>query len=214
MSHGKEVNSNVTSIFISRYHFETPINNQSISTDQFLKASQGAVEFVSLCGRVFSPVRCDISGNIEKLTTIYSSEPASYLTLDSIVKSGPVGADALLWLTRALDYIYHFLFLFLQDFEEGTKSKNLSSFFESAYESTLKKHHNWFIQKIFQVCLLAVLDRDNFLLLLSNRPLLTTNELITQTEEAIFADIKTYISGLKQNLEVIQQIFKQADIEY
>lgn len=86
-----------------------------ISTRHFLEASRGIVLFVEFLGKVFAPVRNDIQGNIDKLQAILEQDAIGHEHLNGILKAElqqpdpnqvlGVGTDALLWLTRALDYI-------------------------------------------------------------------------------------------------------------
>jgi hypothetical protein len=180
-----------------------------------LRASKDVLKFVELLGKVFIPVKKDIKANIEKLNKIYESNPSKYKYLNEIVKTEcetlskrdfKIGTDALIWLIRTLNYNQTFLSLLLCDFEEGKETEDLSGFFSEAYERSLKKYYNWFMQKICSLCLLAAPNRTSLL------KLLTTNENIDQ--KIIFSAIKEYLITLKANILAVNQMFDELKVDY
>jgi pleckstrin family protein A (phosphoinositide binding specific) protein 8 len=192
------------------------IDSNLIETTEFLRASKDVVKFVELLGKAFIPVRNDINGNIEKLNKIYESNPSKYKYLNEIVKTEcetlsesdfKIGTDALIWLTRALNYNQIFLSLLLCDFEEGKETEDLSGFFSEAYERSLKKYHNWLVQKICSLCLLAAPNRTSLL-----KHLTTDEENIDQ--KIIFSAIKEYLITLKTNILAVNQMFDELKIDY
>lgn len=167
-----------------------PVDNELIATEPFLNASRDIVRFVEFLGTVFSPVKSDINGNITKLTAFVDEDRNKFQYLHQIVESEreliaasefAIGTDALLWLSRAIEYIKVFLTQFTQDYKlrllhrnnqtanaTKIKERDVSELFQLAYEATLKKYHGWFVQKIFSACLYAAPSRSQLLKLLSS----------------------------------------------
>lgn len=227
-SNGTEI---IKTFFSTQAHFPVVSDDSKIGTSEYLSASRGIVSFVKLLGSVFSPVSSDIQGNIDKLEKIHSSNPDDYKNLTDIIQdemiripSGDfkIGTDALLWLTRAIEYVYIFLVLLSQDHYDscddnnGKHEEDLSSFFSKSYEMTLKKHHNWFIQKIFHVCLYAAPNRSTLVKLLSHAATDNNNEKVNcnMSEDVIFQHIKEYLVNLKCNIDTIRSIYKSLAIEF
>ena len=192
------------------------IESNLIETIEFLEASRSVVQFVELLGKAFIPVRHDMNGNIDKLLKIYETDRQKYKYLDQILRvekeSLPetdfhLGTDALIWLTRALKYNLIFLSLFLLDFEEEKRSEDLSPYFSEAYDKSLKKYHNWFVQQICSLCLLSAPNRSSLLKYLS-----LNKETID--EKRLFSVLKEYLTALKTNIELIDKTFSDLNIDY
>jgi len=203
-----QINNDCNAFFSNCVAFPT-IQSNLIETIEFLEASKGVVRFVELLGKAFIPVKNDINGNIHKLNQIYESNPEKYKYLNEIVKTESetlqksdfhIGTDALIWLIRALTYNQIFLSLFLLDFEEGNNSEDLSDHFNKAYEQSLKKFHNWFVQQICSLCLLAAPNRSSLLKHLS-----ANEENID--ENVILGTIKVYLINLKANISAVNSMF-------
>ncbi|KAI1309018.1 Glycolipid transfer protein [Halotydeus destructor] len=204
------------SFFSACAQFPDVEDGNLVPTEQFLEASRSIVKFVEFLGAVFSPVKSDINGNIGKLSKLQSENPESFAYLNNILdfeakgsegdQVSPVGTDALLWLKRAIEYIKIFLTLFVQDFDSKQNSSDLSSYFGFAYEATLKKHHNWFVQKIFSVCLHAAPGRSQLLKLLSS------SEPVD--EQVVFDGIKAYLTKLEKNIEAVHAMFDKVGFNY
>ena len=218
--------NSTTTFFGSCSQFPSVINDELIDTRQFLDASRGIVQFVEFLGTVFSPVKSDINGNITKLAAIYEKSPTDYEHLHNIIKSElelpegefHIGTDALLWLTRAIEYIKVFLTLFVQDFDNNQNQKSLEQYFGFAYEATLKKYHGWFVQKIFGLCLKAAPGRDSLLKLLSRSAIEEDNSITkaidSQEELLIFNALKSYLVNLEKNIDTIHKIYTANNIDY
>ena len=204
----------IQDFFESCAHFPS-IESESIDTIEFLNACKSVVKFVELLGSAFIPVRHDMNGNIDKINKIFESDRQKYKYLDLIVndekQSLPelefhIGTDALIWLTRALNYNLIFLTLLLVDFEEGKRNEDLSDYFAEAYEHSLKNYHNWFVQKICSLCLLSAPNRSTLLKLLSKREPID--------EQLLFTAIKRYTDCLRTNIETINKTFSDLQINY
>ena len=203
-------------------------DGHKIPTAEFLTASKGIVSFVNLLGSAFSPVSKDIKGNIDKLTKILIVNPDQFKYLSDILEDEKVkipegelkiGTDALLWLTRAIQYVCLFLVLLCQDYESNVKKPDLSAYLCTAYNTTLKKHHNWFVQKLFSVCLYAAPDRNSLVRMLVLSPVGHTktddknrNDTMTD-EDFLFFEMKQYVDLMKSNIETIVSLYKSHGIE-
>ncbi|XP_023716242.1 pleckstrin homology domain-containing family A member 8 isoform X3 [Cryptotermes secundus] len=125
-----------------------------INTLQFLESSKGVVGLVEKFGKVFAPVKYDMTGNIEKLTEQYNTNKEKHLYLNNMIlaekeEGGNYAIDALLWLRRALQFIYTFFSCVLEDSQQGKKSEDLVPFLKKAYKETLEAYHGWMTQKLF-----------------------------------------------------------------
>ena len=85
------------------------------------------------------------------------------------------------------------------------RNENLDEYFSAAYESTLQKYHNWFVRKLFYLCMKAIPSRSRLL------DLLGKNESIT--EQVIFEDIQNYRVTLQNNIDLINRIFDQHQLQ-
>lgn len=118
-----------------------------------------------------------------------------------------IGTDALQWLNRALVYNLLFLQNFLKEYQEalsdeaiGSLSEDLNNQFTLAYELSLKRHHNWFVQKIFSVCLMAAPSRSNLLTYLGYMNFsLPPSDL----KDLICRSMENYVKLLKSNTDAV-----------
>lgn len=189
------------------------INEGHIDLLPFLEASKGIVRFVELLGSVFTPVKYDINGNIEKLHKIHLSDEVKFLTLNDIIEFelsengiNKVGIDALLWLKRALEYVHVFLTCLVDESKLDLHPEDLSAYFNKAYEQKLKPFHGWFIQKIFGIMVHAAPSRKALMHLLAG-------EDECANEEQVLNDIETFTISLGSNLEVINNLYKEHNID-
>jgi len=215
------INKRIT-YFSSCPAFQEVKDYKEIEVQPFLKAAEQIAKLVDLLGRIFSPVSSDIRGNITKLNNIYQSDPSTYATLYGIVKKEAetlppeefhIGTDALLWLKRALDYIRAFLSRFL---ESESHQEDLTPLFTVAYKDTLEQHHNWFVQKIFRLCLNAAPGRKSLICtLIESASSGSKEEKLSDeiAEEHIMKDLATYLDTMSANIEAINQILKEFNFE-
>lgn len=118
-----------------------------------------------------------------------------------------LGTERLLWLNRALKYNHVFLSFFLEEYkkadtEESLKnlSDSLKNYFELSYELTLKKHHNWVIQKIFACCLMVAPSRTNLLDLLGYSKL---DISLLELRTVIINTMENYLKLMQSNTDAI-----------
>ncbi|KAG8195186.1 hypothetical protein JTE90_027930 [Oedothorax gibbosus] len=190
------------------------VTDGKIEVVPFLEASKEIVKFVEILGTVFSPVKNDISGNIEKLSKIHHSDEAKFSTLNGIVehelpleRQHQIGIDALLWLKRALEYVNVFLSCFAEDGKQPPCSENMSAFFHKAYEEKLKPFHGWIVQKVFGLIVIAAPSRSSLLKLLSGGK-------DPVPEEEIIKDIEQFLIGLNSNIDTINRLYVTHNLHF
>ncbi|XP_015790668.1 glycolipid transfer protein [Tetranychus urticae] len=194
-----------------------------IPIQPFLDACRSLIDFVTILGPVFIPVRSDIGGNVDKLTKILNTDPSRFTTLNSIIESEiglssvkQIGTDALLWLTRALQYMNMFLSLLVDDYSSdhnGELSNDLTKHFTLAYDSTLRKHHNWIVQNVVHLSLKAAPSRNTIINLLS--PEINSSAGIDkEKEKCLYQEMNDYRELVEININSIHQLYDRLSIEY
>ncbi|CAD6243493.1 unnamed protein product [Miscanthus lutarioriparius] len=122
-------------------------------------------------GAAMAIVKSDIGGNITRLENKYSSEPAKYEHLYSMVqeevqnktaKGSSSCTNGLLWLTRAMDFLVE-LFRNLLEHPDWTMSQACTD----SYTKTLKKFHGWLASSSFTVAMKLAPNRDKFMEVIS-----------------------------------------------
>eukprot|EP00794_Sanderia_malayensis_P014011 gene14011-15469_t len=174
-----------------------------IVTDTFLDACSSIVPFFDILGStVFSPVKSDINGNINKLRKRYETDKIKFSTLQSFIeveqaegttKAKNSATDALLWLKRALEFIGVFLA------EVLTGEQDLTKCSKKAYEATLKKYHGWMVQGIFSLAMKAVPYRHDFIAALGKGA----------SEDVVVNDMKKHHEVMRKNVEQINEFYRQ-----
>ncbi|XP_004493797.1 glycolipid transfer protein 1-like [Cicer arietinum] len=138
-----------------------------ILTKPFLDVCKFVLPVLDKFGGAFSFVKTDIGGNITRLEGIYESDPSEYNFLHTIVlkeveakteKSPPSCTNALLWLSRSMDFTVQ-LFSNLHEHEDWSMKHACSD----SYNKTLKKWHSWLASSSFNVALNLVPDRKKFM---------------------------------------------------
>lgn len=173
-----------------------------IPSGPFLDACAEIVPLFDALGSVtFAPVKSDINGNITKLRGKLSSNPGQFATLQAMVQeeiaaktttASGSATDALLWLKRALSFILVFLEEVLKGQQDLTVCAN------TAYESTLKKYHNFLVKGIFALAVRAVPTREGFFKTLSNG---------TCDEAGVVEQMRPYTEALRAQLNTINAFY-------
>ncbi|KAF7131474.1 hypothetical protein CNMCM5793_004699 [Aspergillus hiratsukae] len=147
---------------LKRSFADVPVNDNAISTTEFLEAAESLVTLFDLLGsKCFAPVKSDLLGNIKKVRERQLAAPAESETLQALVlnelKTGKhVATEGLLWLVRGLDFTVQALRHNLD------KQTELSVSFREAYGNTLKPHHSFVIKPIFSAAMSATPYRKDF----------------------------------------------------
>ncbi|CAN8003120.1 unnamed protein product [Ixodes hexagonus] len=186
----------------------------AIRTEKFLDSCRSLLPVFNVLGAtVFAPVKADIQGNIDKLNKQFTTDPAQFTTLLSMVQrevddgknaTSGFAAEALLWLKRALEFIVHLL----REIHSGKES--LTDCAGVAYGKTLKPHHNWLVRGIFAVAVRAMPSMKAFQRDLAPTPQDAAHPAYTKQ---LFADCGQYIVALDAVLETINAFYRKHKLE-
>ncbi|XP_059448523.1 glycolipid transfer protein 1-like [Corylus avellana] len=129
----------------------------------FLEVCKQILPVIDKFGGAMALVKTDIGGNISRLESKYSSNPSEFNHLYSIVRAdiaakGYSCVGALLWLTRAMDFLVQ-LFRNLLQHKDWAMSQACSD----AYGKTLKKWHGWLARSSFSFAMMLAPDRKKFM---------------------------------------------------
>lgn len=155
-------------------HLFPHLEDGRIPTEQFLSACQGIAEFVGFLGAAFSPVKSDINGNVVKVRTRFEKNRTAQLYLQDLIDSdlrdngGNLGiaTEGLLWLKRGLEFMLEMLTLMVDGYRstpDKSKTENLVSVINTAYERTLKRHHGFMSKQLFKLVIHAAPYRRTIL---------------------------------------------------
>ncbi|XP_072746961.1 glycolipid transfer protein [Anoplolepis gracilipes] len=189
------------------------IIDDKINTEEFLQAARDVVRTVDKFGKLFAPVRYDMQGNIDKLTTRYSMDKKGNSTLQDMIlfekstEEDLIAVDALMWLRRALHMILLFFERIVEDHKNGKATEDLVAFLKEAYKETLEPYHGWMAQQLFNLLSRMTPTRSQLLLALADgQP--DKEEITLYNMELSLINLKKNVLALKtfyieQNLEVI-----------
>ncbi|KAI8005204.1 Glycolipid transfer protein 1 [Camellia lanceoleosa] len=136
-------------------------------TKPFLDVCKHILPILDKFGAAMTIVKSDIGGNISRLESRYSSNTTKFNYLFRFVqaevetktaKSSSSCSNALLWLTRAMDFLVE-LFRNLHDHEDWTMAQASTD----SYGKTLKKWHGWLASSSFTIAIKLVPDRKKFI---------------------------------------------------
>jgi hypothetical protein len=150
--------------------------DRGIRTSEFLDAAQSLPAFLGLLGQVgFYPARTDNQANIQKIRNRYNAAQGDTGTLQLLVrkeKSDRVpysgsAAEALLWLTRTLDFTAQSLRRDLNDNknvspDDSNPRKPLSEAFSKTYSETLHRYHDSWTRSLFGAAWSMIPRRQDF----------------------------------------------------
>ncbi|KAG7307189.1 hypothetical protein JYU34_007342 [Plutella xylostella] len=129
-------------------------NNNKINIVKFIEATSNLVGVIDNFGKLFTPVKLDIQGNIDNIKRHYKFDDSSCLLeqmTEETKKGPPVIAESVLWLNRSL-LMFELIF---QEMIAALQSKNynvtMKKILTIAYEGSVKKYHNWVTQQIFHL---------------------------------------------------------------
>ncbi|KAL0556195.1 hypothetical protein IC582_004705 [Cucumis melo] len=173
----------------------------NIPTNHFLAICNLILQFLDKVGPTMTVLRQDIYQNIQRLETMYESDPSMYSNMVEILKKETNEGNArkltscsraFLWLTRSLDFTVSLL----QKSKEEPRL-SMEQAVEDAYNLTLKPWHGWISSAAFKIALKLVPDSETF-----------TNLLMAKDEnnDALVKEIDSFISQLAPFLEDIHNI--------
>ncbi|KPJ07827.1 Glycolipid transfer protein [Papilio machaon] len=120
----------------------------------FIKASSDLLILIDRLGKIFTPVKHDIQGNIDKIKKFYKYDENSCLLelmLEEVKNGKPLGAEGVLWLNRALLFFELTFHGILDNLKSDPNEVNMKKVYMSAYEGSVKKYHGWMTQQLFNV---------------------------------------------------------------
>ncbi|KAI9016360.1 glycolipid transfer protein domain-containing protein [Phycomyces nitens] len=172
--------------------------SNGINTNEFLEAAEGMVNMFDVIGSTaFGFVQSDMSGNIKRLRVRYASDPDQNSTLESLVdrESGEpkrLATEGLLWLIRALEFTAKGLRRSLDHPKE-----ELAESFSVAYETTLRKHHNFLVRPVFALAVKSCPYRQDFY------------ERIDIVDDTAIGLMREWLSALDILVDRVQTLFNQ-----
>uniref|UniRef100_A0A5B7BL76 Glycolipid transfer protein domain-containing protein n=1 Tax=Davidia involucrata TaxID=16924 RepID=A0A5B7BL76_DAVIN len=142
-------------------------DREELLTKPFLDVCKLILPILDKFGAAMTVVKSDIGGNISRLESKYSSNSSRFNYLFSFIqaevetktaKSSSSCTNALLWLTRAMDFLVE-LFHNLLQHQDWTMTHACTD----SYSKTLKKWHNWLASSSFTVAIKLAPDRKKFI---------------------------------------------------
>mmetsp|Transcript_31832 Transcript_31832/g.64013 ORF Transcript_31832/g.64013 Transcript_31832/m.64013 type:complete len:242 (+) Transcript_31832:68-793(+) len=173
---------------------ELPIRKKDdgIPAIEFLDALDSFLPMFDRLGAIFYIVKSDMGGNVAKLRKKLASDPSASIQdlIRKEIRAGHDGdkhsaADALLWLTRALDFIHTLL-----DKMVGGLDANRAA--REAYEGSLMQHHGFIVKRSFQVGLMTAPSTASMLKCLGTDPGKTAT------------DVKSFVNASRRHLQVLK----------
>ncbi|PSN33678.1 Pleckstrin domain-containing family A member 8, partial [Blattella germanica] len=198
--------SNEDEIFFNSVQLSFPeVIDGQINTWQFLESSKGVVRLIEKFGKVFSAIKYDLTGNIEKINQKYDTDREKYAYLNEIIRTskeegveGEYAVDEVLWLRRNLQFIHTFLNSIIQDSQNELKSEDLVPFLKKAYKNTIEKHQGWMAQHMFGLLSRMCPTRKEFMQTLA---LGKENK-----EETVLRDMAVFLKTLESNIQLLSKL--------
>jgi len=172
-----------------------------VSMKEFLNAYEEIVKFLEMLGTLFYFVITDVREKINILEEFLVKEPVKYKTVKSMIEheleekqlQPPAsnlrtnGSRTLLRLHRAMEFIYKLLDR-LYNADPKLKSPQVCT---DTYESTLGKHHSWFIRKAVTIGMHALPKREVLIgYMIHNNEDREKFPLFIQTSEKVFTTVE------------------------
>ncbi|CAG7724634.1 unnamed protein product [Allacma fusca] len=192
------------------------VGAHGVPTNEFLCSCDVVVQIFGALGTVLAPVKSDVEGNVSKLRKLYSTNQVKYEFLEDMIRcelaiQGSVAPDSLLWLTRALHFVYVLLESVTKDVLDGDENPDIKSNYLSSYNDTLRKYHNWAIQKVFTLCINGGLLPKCRELLMAMPSCRDAPEETTTTDLA--GRLKSFVDGLQSNIAAITTFFQAEGLD-
>ncbi|XP_038048806.1 pleckstrin homology domain-containing family A member 8-like isoform X2 [Patiria miniata] len=187
--------------------------DDGVKTKLFLDACSQIVAIFDVMGSsAFALVKMDMNGNVKKLRQKYSSNPAAFQTLQSIVQQEKrsnthqlknSATDALMWLRRALEFVCAMME------ELGNSGKDFSVAATTAYKKSLQKYHGWVVQGVFSVAVRASPYYEDFIKCLLENP----EDMERNGEQIVLEDMATSMQPLRILVNQLQQYYYSENLE-
>ncbi|KAI8589361.1 glycolipid transfer protein domain-containing protein [Geranomyces variabilis] len=187
---------------MQRSYVDVPVGaNDYIEVQPFLEATESLTKLFDSMGAAFGPVKSDLLGNIAKIRTRYTENPAKNATLQELViteraEGKKTATEGLLWLKRGLEFTSKGLRRNLDD-----KNEELNVSFNKAYEATLSKHHSFMVRPVFALAMKACPYRKDFYARLGS------------DETKVYADMEKWLSSLERIVGTLNTFYTQGGYE-
>ncbi|XP_073278843.1 glycolipid transfer protein 1-like [Primulina huaijiensis] len=136
-------------------------------TKPFLNVCKLIIPIIDKFGPAMTIVKLDINSNISRLESRHKSNPSRFNYLYSLIqaeietntaKSSSSCTNALLWLTRAIDFLVELLHNL-----EQHQDWPMSQVYNDSYTKTLKKWHGWLATSSSMVAIKLAPDKKKFM---------------------------------------------------
>ncbi|EGI57776.1 PREDICTED: glycolipid transfer protein isoform X1 [Acromyrmex echinatior] len=187
------------------------IIDDKIDTENFLQAARDVVRTVDKFGKLFAPVRHDMQGNIDKLTTRYCMDKTANSTLQDMIllekstEKDLIAIDALMWLRRALHLILLFFERIVETHKTGEATEDLVAFLREAYKETLEPYHGWLAQQLFNLLSRMTPSRSQLLLALADGEI--------GREEITLSNMELFLINLRKNIIALKTFYNDHNLE-
>uniref|UniRef100_A0A8C4X161 Glycolipid transfer protein b n=1 Tax=Eptatretus burgeri TaxID=7764 RepID=A0A8C4X161_EPTBU len=187
---------------------------------------------------ISGPIKSDIAGNISKVRSVWERHPEECSSVRAMLEMErrhhptawprAYGTGGLLWLKRGLRFIQ----LLLQELVvagpqlSGRIDANyqesidpLREMATHAYNVALRPHHNWLVQHIFKIALIAAPSQNGFLQALvrisrQSAQLPYNNEALSAASEvAILDELQHMLPSFTATLDAIDKIYQDLNID-
>jgi pleckstrin family protein A (phosphoinositide binding specific) protein 8 len=185
-------------------------DNNGIPVVMFLDCSSCVlVVFDCLSASLFTPVKSDMTNNIQKIRIKHETNPAQYKTLQDILldevnhqvhNTAGSATDALTWLKRGLRFMQVFFY------EVVNGERNLEIAATKGYDQSLRAHHNFLVRGVFSVGIKAVPYYEDMMKFIGWDGTPTD-------EQTIIDDITSSVLAIKRVLDVIDQFYQHHDLD-
>lgn len=170
-------------------------------TKPFLDVCKHILPILDKFGAAMTVVKSDIGGNISRLEAKYSTNSSKFNYLFSFVqaevetktaKSSSSCTNALLWLTRAMDFLVE-LFRNLHDHQDWSMTQVCTD----SYAKSLKKWHGWLASSSFTVAIKLAPERKKFMELIGGTGDIDPDmEKFCTTFSPILQEIHKFLAGV------------------
>jgi len=194
-------------------------DSKEIKTAEFLAACDNIPSFFDLIGgKVFTPVKNDVLGNITKVRKRFLELPLKMATLEEIItyektetdkkfkeKDGTgIATNALMWLKRGLQFVAFFLdHLLKKDYDAD--HENLKCAAKLAYQKSLQPFHGWLVGKVVATAMNACPYRIDFL-----KSVATGEGVAVEGVEKL---IEQFYKNFEANVDQVSVLFKEHGVE-
>ncbi|XP_048509276.1 glycolipid transfer protein isoform X2 [Athalia rosae] len=162
-------------------------------------------------GKLFAPVKFDMQGNIEKLTTKYVADKEKQSTLhDMIILEKATGknliaTDALMWLRRGLHMVHLFFEKIVEDHKTGNTTEDLGAFLKRSYKEALEPYHGWMAQQLFGLLSRMVPTRTQLLQALADEQ--------KNRDDTILQELESFLVNLRENIQNLVTLYLEHSLE-